>query len=42
MTSGLGIEKLRVYPSSISLDLHDLCEARNMDADKVVADLMLH
>ncbi len=41
MSAQLGIEKIRVYPSSLSLDLHDLCTARNMDADKVVADLMI-
>ena len=42
MTQPLGIEKLRVYPASLSLDLRSLCEARGMDADKVLADLMIH
>ena len=42
MSGGFGIEKIRVYPGSLSLDLHSLCRARGMDADKVVADLMIH
>jgi hydroxymethylglutaryl-CoA synthase len=41
MTAELGIEKIRVYSSSLALDLHTLCTARGMDADKVVSDLML-
>lgn len=42
MTPELGIEKLWGYPSSLSLDLHSLCVARGMDADRTVADLMIH
>ena len=42
MTVELGIEKLRVYPSSLSLDLHSLCAARGMDADRTTSDLMIH
>jgi len=41
MSDSLGIEKIRVYSSSLALDLHTLCKARGMDADKVTADLML-
>lgn len=41
MTRQLGIEKLRVYPSSLTLDLRRLCEARGMDAEKTTGDLML-
>lgn len=37
----LGIEKLHVYPGQMSLDLHTLCAARGMDADRTVADLMI-
>lgn len=41
MTLELGIEKLRVYPGSLSFDLRSLCEARGMDPDKTLSDLMI-
>lgn len=41
MNDLLGIEKIRIYSSSLALDLHALCVARGMDADKILSDLML-
>jgi hydroxymethylglutaryl-CoA synthase len=37
----VGIEKLRVYPGSLALDIRALCTARGMDAEKTAADLMV-
>jgi 3-hydroxy-3-methylglutaryl CoA synthase len=37
----VGIEKLRVYPGSLSLDIRTLCAARGMDAERTAADLMI-
>lgn len=37
----VGIEKLRVYPGSLSLDIRALCSARGMDAERTTADLMI-
>lgn len=37
----VGIEKLRVYPGSLSLDIRTLCSARGMDAERTTADLMI-
>ena len=42
MTQNLvGIEKLRVYPGSLSLSIRALCEARGLDAERTCADLMI-
>ncbi len=41
MTPRVGIEKLRVYPASCSLDIGDLCRARGMDAERTLHDLMV-
>ncbi|MBN2196435.1 MAG: hydroxymethylglutaryl-CoA synthase family protein [Polyangiaceae bacterium] len=38
----IGIEKLGIYPGSLTLDLGALCRARGMDAERTVADLMIH
>ncbi len=37
----VGIEKLRVYPGSLALDIRALCAARGMDAERTAADLMI-
>jgi len=37
----IGIEKLRVYPGSLSLPIRALCEARGLDAERTCADLMI-
>jgi hydroxymethylglutaryl-CoA synthase len=37
----IGIEKLNVYPASCSLDIGALCEARGMDAERTLNDLMI-
>ncbi|HEY5961076.1 MAG TPA: hypothetical protein VIV60_31180, partial [Polyangiaceae bacterium] len=37
----VGIEKLRVYPGSLSLDIRSLCAARGMDAERTASDLMI-
>jgi hydroxymethylglutaryl-CoA synthase len=37
----VGIEKLRVYPGSLFLDIRSLCAARGMDAERTAADLMI-
>jgi 3-hydroxy-3-methylglutaryl CoA synthase len=37
----VGIEKLRVYPGSLALDVRALCKARGMDAERTAADLMI-
>lgn len=39
--TAIGIEKLGIYPASLSLDLGDLCRARGMDAERTLSDLML-
>jgi hydroxymethylglutaryl-CoA synthase len=36
----IGIEKLRVYPASCYLDIRELCDARGLDSERTVADLM--
>ncbi len=41
MTTPVGIEKLWVYPGSCSLPIRALCEARGMDAERTLADLMI-
>lgn len=41
MTLRVGIEKLRVYPASCSLDIGDLCKARGMDVERTLSDLMV-
>ena len=41
MTVRVGIEKLRVYPASCSLDIGDLCKARGMDVERTLSDLMV-
>jgi 3-hydroxy-3-methylglutaryl CoA synthase len=41
MTLRVGIEKLRVYPASCSLSIGALCEARGMDVQRTLADLMV-
>ena len=41
MTSRVGIEKLRVYPASCSLDIGALCKARGMDVERTLCDLMV-
>ena len=37
----VGIEKLNVYPCSCSLDLGALCQARGMDVERTLSDLMI-
>jgi len=37
----VGIEKLRVYPASCSLDIAALCKARGMDVERTLSDLMV-
>lgn len=37
----VGIEKLRVYPASCSLSIADLCQARGLDAERTLSDLMI-
>lgn len=37
----VGIEKLRVYPGSLALDIRTLCKARGMDAERTASDLMI-
>lgn len=37
----IGIEKLRVYPGSLSLPIRALCEARGLDAERTCSDLMI-
>jgi 3-hydroxy-3-methylglutaryl CoA synthase len=39
--AAVGIEKLRVYPGSLALDIRALCRARGMDAERTAADLMV-
>lgn len=39
--TGLGIEKLNVYPSALSLKIDDLCKARDWDADAVSRDFQV-
>ena len=41
MTSRVGIEKLRVYPASCSLDIGVLCNARGLDVERTLSDLMV-
>lgn len=41
MNPAVGIEKLRVYPCSLALDLRELCRRRGMDAERTVADLLI-
>jgi 3-hydroxy-3-methylglutaryl CoA synthase len=41
MSMDVGIEKLRVYPASCSLPIGDLCQARGMDAERTMSDLMI-
>jgi hydroxymethylglutaryl-CoA synthase len=37
----VGMEKLRVYPGSLSLPIRALCKARGLDAERTCADLMI-
>ncbi|MGC4070142.1 MAG: hydroxymethylglutaryl-CoA synthase [Polyangiaceae bacterium] len=37
----IGIEKLRVYPGSLSLPIRELCKARGLDAERTCSDLMI-
>jgi hydroxymethylglutaryl-CoA synthase len=37
----IGIEKLRVYPGSLSLSIRELCKARGLDAERTCSDLMI-
>ncbi len=37
----IGIEKLRVYPGSLSLRIRALCEARGLDPERTCSDLMI-
>jgi hydroxymethylglutaryl-CoA synthase len=41
MTLRVGIEKLRVYPASCSLDIGALCQARGLDVERTLSDLMV-
>jgi 3-hydroxy-3-methylglutaryl CoA synthase len=41
MTLRVGIEKLNIYPGSCALGIAALCEARGMDAERTVNDLMI-
>jgi hydroxymethylglutaryl-CoA synthase len=41
MTSAVGIEKLRVYPASMALDMADLCAARNHDVADIRDTMMI-
>ena len=41
MTLSIGIEKLRIYPNSLTLSIRTLCEARGMDAERTATDLMV-
>jgi hydroxymethylglutaryl-CoA synthase len=41
MTLPIGIEKLRIYPNSLAYSTRALCEARGMDADRTIQDLII-
>lgn len=41
MNAPVGIEKLRVYPTTLALDLAALCTARGLDAERTLKDLLI-
>lgn len=40
-SGNLGIEKIRIYPTTMSLDISKMCDARAMDAQHVQTDFLI-